>query len=244
VKSMQGRREPAIAVEHAGVVGDRIWGLLDGAGKLASAKRYSSLLMASATDSSVTLPGGDTVDLADRDASAVLSRWLGTRVTVQRPVPAAHLVYQMTFDPTNDHAELVDIPVPSGTFLDWAPLHLVSTATLDHCSAVRPELDWDVRRFRPNVVAALDVPAFAEDSWAGKCLRFGGGCVASVRQPTVRCSIPLRAQPGLSRRPALFNAMSELNRAFPNHLGIYLDVAEPGHIEVGDRITLIEEGLQ
>ena len=59
--------------------------------------------------------------------------------------------------------EYVDIPAPAGSFLDFAPVHLVTTATLEGCQAQRPDLDWDVRRFRPNLVIDVDGPPFVEN---------------------------------------------------------------------------------
>ena len=51
--------------------------------------------------------------------------------------------------------------------------------------------------------------------------------------------MPLRAQPdGLARQPGLFAAMNELNPDHPNHLGLYLQVVNPGTIAVGDRVHL------
>ncbi|MEZ5138203.1 MAG: hypothetical protein R2711_05405 [Acidimicrobiales bacterium] len=62
-----------------------------------------------------------------------------------------------------------------------------------------------------------------------------GSTVLRVTMPMVRCAMPLRAQPGgLAEQPALFRALSELNEAHPNHLGMCCDVVEPGCIEVGD----------
>ena len=43
----------------------------------------------------------------------------------------------------------------------------------------------------------------------------------------------------LEREPALFTAMSELNEAFPNHLGLYCSVTEPGTVSVGDPVSLL-----
>ena len=151
----------------------------------------------------------------------------------------ASLSYEMTFDPPDDDAELVDIPTPAGTLLDLAAVHLVTTATLAHCRAARPDLDWDVRRFRPNLVIDVAAPAFAENDWPGRELTIGPVVLRGL-MPTVRCAMPLRAQPGGPRplRPALFAAMSELNTAQPNHLGLYLDVVTPGTITEGDPVAL------
>ena len=104
----------------------------------------------------------------------------------------------------------------------------------------RPDLNWDVRRFRPNLVVdvADGIEPFGEQRWLNRRLRVGTA-VLSVGSPTVRCAMPLRAQPdGLARQPGLFAAMNELNPDHPNHLGLYLQVVNPGTIAVGDRVHL------
>jgi len=243
VKSLQGLEAEHIEIGRAGVVGDREWGFLDKATeKLMSAKRFSALLDATGSDGSVVLPSGTEVRLDEPGAAAAVSAWLGREVAIARPDEVADVVYEMTFDPPNDDAEFVDIPTPEGTFLDLAPVHLVSTATLAQCQDARPDLDWDVRRFRPNLVVDLDGAAegFAEDRWVGRRLRLGGA-VLEVLMPAVRCAMPLRAQPGgLARQPTMFQALSELNMDNPNHLGIYLDVVRPGVVCVGDTIEVLD----
>lgn len=239
VKSMQGLAVEALTLTPRGVEGDRVWGLLDvDTGKLCSAERFSALLMAHADDATVTLPDGTAVALDAGDADDRLSAWLGRAVRLIRP-DAGAMTYEMTFDPPNDDAEYFDIAVPEGTLLDWGSVHLVTTATLAHCAAERPDLDWDVRRFRPNLLLDVGGPGFAEDAWAGRRLRVGG-TVLEVQQPTVRCSMPLRAQPGLERQPATFAALEALNPVHPNHLGLYLGVAEPGVVRVGDPFELLD----
>ncbi|MFM8972883.1 MAG: MOSC domain-containing protein [Actinomycetota bacterium] len=239
VKSMQGHPVDVISVGPLGVVGDRSVGLIDReAGRLASAKRFGRLLEATGHEDEIVLPDGLRVALDAADAADRLSAWLGHAVEPARVGPDTEQQYQMTLDPPNDEAEFFDIPAPKGTFFDWAPVHIVSAATLAHCAAARPDLDWDIRRFRPNIVIGGALEPFAEDGWVGRDLRLGGA-VLTVRQPTVRCAMPLRAQPGLERQPGLFSAMNDLNAAFPNHLGVYLDVAEPGEVRIGDAVELV-----
>ena len=239
VKSLQGHRQAALTVRSEGVAGDRSWGLLDRAtGKLASAKRFGRMLEATGHDDHLLLPDGRKVTFADPDRDDVLSAWLGREVELIAAPEQGSLSYQMTFDPPNDDAELVDIPTPAGTLLDLAAIHLLTTATLEHCAAARPDLDWDVRRFRPNVVIDVDAPPFAEDGWTGRRLGVGGA-VLTVLMPTVRCAMPLRAQPGgLERQAALFTALSELNTVNPNHFGVYVQVLTPGTVAEGDAVTL------
>ncbi len=237
VKSFQGFEVDTLELTEAGVVGDRTHGLVDAAdGRLLSAKRVGALLGASATDRDLTLPDGTVVALDHPEADVVLSAWLDRPVRLARAGTTGDVSYQMTFDPPDDEAEYYDIPTPSGSFLDLAPVHLVSTATLAAGVEARPDLDWDVRRFRPNVVVAVDGPAFAEHEWIGHHVRMGDAVLA-VRSPTVRCAMPLRPQPGLPRQPELFRAMSDLNETFPNHLGLYLDVVSGGTITTGDPVT-------
>jgi uncharacterized protein len=190
----------------------------------------------------VVLPGGAAVALDDPAASDTLSAWLGRDVRLARPVEGQQRSFQMTFDPPNDDAEYVDITAPTGSFLDYSPVHLVTTATLVGCQAQCPDLDWDVRRFRPNIMIDIDGPPFVENDWAGQRLQIGAEVVLGVMGPTVRCAMPLRAQPGLARQTDLFRAISELNDRFPNHLGASAIVHTGGRVRVGDPVTLVGSG--
>lgn len=231
VKSMQGLAVPSLDIGRDRIRGDRARALVDvETGRLLSAKRFSRLLLAAADDEAVTLPDGRRVPYTDPDSDRVLSDWIGREVQLREP--SGPIGYEMTFEPPNDEAEYVEIPSPAGTFLDLAAVHLVSDATLAGCAARHPELDWDHRRFRPNIVVAGLDDRFAEDAWCGQEMRVGTA-VLRGRQPTVRCAMPLRAQPGLARQPALFDALDHLH---DNHLGVYLDVASPGTIGIGDPI--------
>jgi len=249
VKSMQGRSADQLRVGTHGVAGDRAHALVDVAtDRVLSAKSVPQLLEAFAAEDRVVLPDGAEVRLDDVDRDAVLSAWLGREVTVLSLEQSGGRTYEMTFDPPDDDAEYVDIPLPDHGFVDLAPLHVVASATLDACVQARPDLDWDVRRFRPNLLIDHDGGPFAENAWVGSQLRIGADCVLAVDQPTVRCAMPLRAQPALGelaplgRQPTLFAAMNDLNEAFPNHLGVYVGVVRPGTVAVGDAVVLEAAG--
>ena len=245
VKSFQGRSATALTVGPGGVVGDRGWALVDvGSGRVLSAKRTAALLGGTGGDDAITLPDGRALPLDGPAVHDELSAWLGRPVELRPAEGTAGLTYEMTFDPPDDTAEAFEIPIPDGTFVDLAPIHLLTTATLAGCAERRPDLDWDVRRFRPNVVVDVAGPAFVEQGWVGREVAVGGA-VLRVTQPTVRCAMPLRAQPAagadrpaLDRAAALFSAMTELNEAAPNHLGVYAEVVAPGEVAVGDAVVI------
>lgn len=240
VKSLQGGQTEHLVIGPSGVDGDRTHAVIDpGSGHLLSAKRVSELLHGAASDERITLPDGQVFRFDDPAIDDVLSEWLGRTVHLAEEEEAGERSYEMTFDPPNDEADYYEIPAPPGTFLDLAPVHLVTTATLAGCAAARPDLDWDVRRFRPNLVLDVDIEPFGEQAWVGQQVAVGD-VVLTIDGPTVRCAMPLRPQPGgIEREPGLFQAMGELNEVFPNHLGLYCSVAEPGTVHVGDPVSVL-----
>jgi uncharacterized protein YcbX len=234
VKSAQGAVARTLEVALGGVVGDRRWALIDANGKLCSAKRYSKMLQATGVDDGSLLLDDGTV-LTDDDA---FSSWLGHPVERHENTASTTVAYEMTFEPPNDDAEYYEIPAPAGRFVDLADVHIVAASTLEHLAATFPALDWDVRRFRPNIVVDTDAltEPFVEKSWVGRELAVGGARLR-VDMETVRCAMPLRAQPGgLERQAEMYGAMDS---AHYNHVGVYCTVLEPGPITVGDPVSIV-----
>jgi hypothetical protein len=232
-KSAQGSTAPELELVDGGVAGDRRWALIDAGGRLCSAKRYSKLLLATGTDDG-TLQLDDGTVLGD---DAAFSQWLHTVVRRAERHDDTSVSYEMTFDPPNDEAEYYEIPAPPGRFVDLADVHIVASSTLAHLAAARPDLDWDVRRFRPNVVVETDSASepFVEASWVGREIELGEARLR-VDQETVRCAMPLRAQPdGLERQAAMYHAM---DGAHDNHVGVYCTVVRPGTVRTGDPVAL------
>lgn len=247
VKSLQGTPLDGVVVEQGGVVGDRAWGFIDTeSGALLSAKRAKALLDAVGSDTGVVLPDGTAWAFEQDGTDVACSEWLGRSVQLRRPRGDERLQYEMTFDPPNDAAEYYAIDAPAGSFVDLADLHILSTATLDGCARLRPDLNWDVRRFRPNLVISVDGEPFCEDEWVGRTFSIGDECRIVVNQPTVRCAMPLRAQPAraggpaLDRVPGITAALNELHPAFPNHLGAYAAVVASGPVRVGDAVVPLD----
>jgi len=111
--------------------------------------------------------------------------------------------------------------------LAGADLHLVT----------RDELgDWDVRRFRPNIVVdGVD----DLDDLVGERIAIGAA-VVEVSKRTKRCAMPTLAQSALSG-PALrkdADVLRALAHGRDLRLGVYARVVVPGVIEAGAGLAL------
>jgi uncharacterized protein YcbX len=133
--------------------------------------------------------------------------------------------------PIRKLAQLSIYATPIGTFADAYAVHVLTTSSLRTMAAFGG--DFDVRRFRPNIVVDTPDEGLAEQQWVGGTLR-AGDVGLSVEIPAVRCSVPMREQPGLSADPAVSRAVSQHGeRCF----GVYADIAEAGTVRVGDAVT-------
>jgi uncharacterized protein YcbX len=129
---------------------------------------------------------------------------------------------------------LARFSTPPGTFVDLSPVHLLSTTSLASLSA--DGAGYDVRRFRPNILVAVDEPApeFPEAEWVGATVQIGSAAMR-VTVPTIRCVVPTRPQPGLELDRALTRQLATRTDRF---LGVYADVADAGVLRVGDEVRV------
>jgi len=110
---------------------------------------------------------------------------------------------------------------------------------------IRPGSDWDVRRFRPNLL--LDDgqadDGFGEDGLLGGRLRGRSGLELTVALPTPRCVVPTRAHEELPADPHVLRSLIEHHRIDLGPLGrqgcvgAYAEVARGGRIEVGEELV-------
>jgi uncharacterized protein YcbX len=253
VKSMLGEDLEAAEVELGGLTGDRTIALVDvETGRVASAKRpkhWRGLLTLRARwnegSPSITLPDGTTVE-AGAEAAGVLSELLGREVRVSGVRPAHAAVARPAPEDVIAEGEDADVPYellelaqgsPGTTFVDYAPVHVVTTATLEHVGV-------EAIRYRPNIV--LENPGgapFAENDWAGRELTIGSVRLRGIL-PTPRCAIPTLVHGELPSRADAVRSLLRANRVdVPGFgvlpcLGAYAEVLEPGTIRLGDRATL------
>jgi MOSC domain-containing protein len=262
VKSMLGEDLDASDVSPLGLARDRRLAVISRrTGKVASAKyprlwRDLLTLSAEAVDDAarITLPGGKTVCSTDTDIDEVLSALLNEPVTLTAtPPPGASLDRAVPEAVLRDGiraqvpAELIEIGAgaPPGTFVDFAPLHLLTTATLDRIAELSPYRRAHLERYRPNVVIRTEAEGFGENDWLGQDLRVGDDLVVRVIARTPRCAVPTLAHGALPRDTEALRVLARHNRVAPLAgldpepcAGVYAEVLRPGRIRVGDAVRV------
>jgi uncharacterized protein YcbX len=265
VKSMLGEDLQAGEVSRAGLAGDRRLAVVSRrTGKIASAKyprlwRDMLTLSAEAAEGRevaalITLPDGKTVRSTDADVDGILSGLLDEPVTLTATPPAgASLDRAVPEAVLRDGiaapvpATLVEIgaAAPPGTFVDFAPLHLITTATLDRIAELSPYRHVRLERYRPNVVIRTEAGGFTENDWLGRDLHVGDNLVLRVIARTPRCAIPTLAHGDLPRDTEALRVVARHNRVRPLPeadpepcAGVYAEVLHPGRIRAGDPVRL------
>ena len=228
VKSMQGEQLTEAQIGSTGIVGDRMWAVVDTATGLGlTGRRAPELLFAHAalTDDGVriTLPDGS---IAADDAA--LSGWLGRSVALVRATPTTSATFEIGLadDDGADHD-------PAAPWVQWnGPVGTFHDSTRTQVSIIGAETvgTWDMRRFRPNVV----IDGTGEDEWVGRQLQLGDAVVDVVKQFD-RCVMTTRRQPGGVERD--IDVLRTINRERANNLGVGALVVTPGAVRVGDAIT-------
>jgi uncharacterized protein len=208
----------------------------------------------------ITFPDGSVHRSADADIDEALSEAIGRRVHLSAtPPPQAAfeevwpaidgLAPESVITGTRVREEETGEPVsrfdlaamaPGPAFVDLAPLHLLTEATLARLRQVAPGVTFDERRFRPNIVLGGDGAEFAENGWPGQAIAFASGAAATVTIPTMRCIMTTLAQGGLPRDANVLRTIAAHNRIdIPGMgrwacAGAYADVAVGGEVAVGD----------
>jgi uncharacterized protein len=213
----------------------------------------------------ITFPDGTVMSSSDGDVNAKLSELAGRDVRLTALPPAEdtslhrlhreHQTGALSSDtlradfgvaegeklpdfsviPMADLLTLGRYSTPPGMFVDLGPVHVLTKTSLATIGAeIGDELD--VRRFRPNVLVALDNTDedLPESHWVGAQITLGD-VVLDVAMQTVRCVVPSRAQPGLEVDRRITRALAARAQRC---LGVYCGVERAGTVRVGDQITV------
>jgi len=238
VKSMQGEPCEELVVGVHGVAGDRSFGVLDlGSGTIISAKRDGRLLEATAKmtidEVWVRLPGGDELPRGvalDRE----LTKWLGREVRLVEATSHGVGTYECPEDFERDDSDTEKWQGTGFSFVDESDLHLLTSEDLNRLARDRPELQWNARRFRPNIV--LDASDGASSSaLTNQCLQIGEA-VVQVTKGCTRCVMTTRAQPGGLDRE--LDILRHVIHNWHNEVGVRASVTRPGRVVLGDTVVL------
>jgi uncharacterized protein len=240
VKSMQGEEMTCLQVSGVGVAGDRRFGVLDVAtGTVVSAKRDGRLLEARAmyagVELAIALPTGETVLGLGAGVDAALSDWLGRPVRLIEATPHGRATFESQADFEDDSSGAERWTGPEGSFVDSSPIHVITTATLRSLALERPDLQWELPRFRPNMLIDEAQAGLPELGWAGRGIRIGDVELV-VRKPCSRCVMTTRPQPGGIERQ--LDVLRHLGAVHGSDLGALCGVVTAGSIEIGQEAEL------
>ncbi len=258
IKSMQGDSPESVELNAAGIVGDRQFAFKDlSTGKIVSAKlpRLGQPLLTCAANLSegsnaisVTI-GSQVFDLTSQqgEINEAVSQLLDT--DVQLVAHAGQASSYASQWPEIEGTALsgleLDLPMPDTSFADLAPIHALTTASLDHLAALTPESTITTHRFRPGVLIDTgEATGFAENAWPGTVVGVGTAEL-TFGAASPRCIMTTVAQPGLDKDTAILRSIASHNRQDFNGngqfacLGIYAEVTKVGTVSVGDQLEVI-----
>jgi uncharacterized protein len=251
VKSMLGEDIGTSAeVTPVGLAGDRGHALIHTAtGRVVSAKNprlWRAMLTLTARTAgnavTITFPDGGTAASADPGIDDRLSDFLGQPVTLTATPPPDARMEHADPDDVIRHGVAAAVrtelrPLGTGTFFNFAALHLITTSTLASTGA-------DLVRYRPNIVVGTpDLDGYPENDWVGNDLVIGD-VVLRVIARTPRCAVPtLQHGTTVDVDTSALRMVAEHNRV-PAYdggepmpcAGVYAQVTRPGRIGVTDRV--------
>ena len=209
----------------------------------------------------ITCPDGSVIRSDDPGADAALSARLGREVRLAASAPPDYTIDQYHPDLDADTpGRLVEQPlgaalyaqlgapsaVPADSFFDAFPMTLITTATLRRLAELASQSDFDIRRFRMNLIVETAGSGFVENDWIGGRVGVGDAALG-VAIGALRCIMTTLAQPGLPRDAGVLRTLVQHN-SLPITLaghdigerpcaGVYADVAAPGVLRRGAPVT-------
>lgn len=180
IKSMLGEQLDQTEITEWGIPGDRGWAVRDEKrGGIRGGKKIPQLMTLAATSTEagamIAAPDGETMPASALEINEWLSIKLDHPVSLWPLLPADQLDHYRRGAPDTEDfeeelrtvfgrlpgepipdltafAELLEFESPPGTYFDAFPLMLLTQQSLDTMNQLAPESQFDVRRFRPNVL--------------------------------------------------------------------------------------------
>jgi class 3 adenylate cyclase/uncharacterized protein YcbX len=260
VKSMAGEGLASGKLTEHGLLGDRMYALVDRASnRVAMVRRWAAGLLSYHAEFvtepeaggpppalRITFPDGLTLTTLDADLHKRLSAVFGRDLTLMSSVPAGLLAEVPKGTLGGAHVNVTEVPLAAGSFFDYGRVHLIASSTLDHLQATYPRGQFDVRRFRPNIVIRSEGEPFFENSWCDRLLAVGDEVILRVTIPCPRCLTIMLPQDNLPHDPGILRTVAQLNMQDLGEFGtlpcagVYADVARPGIIRRGDSVWCLD----
>jgi uncharacterized protein len=114
---------------------------------------------------------------------------------------------------------------------------LTTATTINRLRALYPQGQFEVRRFRPNIVVLPenDDAEFVESKWVGRELRIGDDVVLAITDHCPRCVMTTLPQGDLPKDSGILRTAARNNEV---HVGVYAEVRRAGTVQRGDTVTL------
>lgn len=269
VKGMAHRHPDRVELWPDGVVGDRLFCLLDElTGQVVRTAENAGVLACRATwcapELTIDTPIGSAtgtvcagravvgnywgrpapLSTVEGPWTALLRRYLGRDVTLCRVTRPGSVIWSgavsiVTRSSVADLAARLDPPLAGQP--DGPHRQVDANEVTTHTAS----------RFRATFVVAGDEPAFAENDWAGRRLRIGGtaggndGVLVTVRGPMPRCAVVDR-DPRSGHRDARVLATLAADRTVDGDIafGVQGDVVRGGVVARGDAVVLVDEDAE
>ena len=227
VQSLRGERVEALSVGADKPIGDRGYGIFDPeAGHIAISargkRRWRPLVTWSARY--LSEPEADKplppVEITFEDGSTLRS---------DGPNVDATLAARLGWD-----AKFVQV-AESVPAYKHAPIHALTSATLETLQRLYPSGRFDPVRFRPNVFIETEArDGFVESNWLNRTLAVGATRL-TIDENTVRCVMTTLPQGDLPQDAGILATVTEANK---QHAGVYCGVTTQGTIRIGDPVVL------
>jgi hypothetical protein len=199
---------------------------------------------------SITAPDGTVLASNRAEAQERVSNALGRTLTLMTTAPGGLLVEFPAGTLGGKLSHVTELPLsgaaPPGTFFDYACLHLITTSTIELLQSAYPEGQFDIRRFRPNIVIQTDAQAFDENSWAGRTIAIGEEVILRGSIPCPRCVNTTLPQNELPHDSGILRTIAQNNRVDLGDFGklpcagVYADIVKTGNIRPGDIVRFLE----
>jgi len=240
VKSMLGESLDQARVSPDGVQGDRLWAVVDAeSGVSLSAKRYRELLTCSARTINgeiiIRLPDGAEIPAGSVEVARALSDLLNRQVTTRTADNTETIMHEFPSAITEGEGEPFLWEPGTNAFFDRAPLHLLTTSTLNTLQALAPGSTFHRARFRPNFLVESTESGFIENDWVNKDVMLGS-LKCHVIDVKPRCVMVTREQEGLPKDIDVIRTVLKNNNG---NAGIELRAVESGSLRCGDNVQAL-----